>query len=173
MWSINKIIHFWTAVVDESGFKGVRIPLKPWFFLFIYLILFLFFIYFIYLFIFWLLLSNCLNWKIYCDDHSSLSEVILFGWFSKYINQSKKWAQTLSRKRFVSGSLFVSPCSPECYLQSETKTEPDLKLHNFHKKRKQGQPQQCLPSESDMRILVRKLKKEAWRDSKGEKISVE
>ena len=22
---------------------------------------------------FWLLLSNCLNWKIYCDDHSSLS----------------------------------------------------------------------------------------------------
>ena len=31
----------------------VRIPLKPWFFR--------------------LLLSNCLNWKIYCDDHSSLS----------------------------------------------------------------------------------------------------
>ena len=22
--------------------------------------------------LFWLLLSNCLNWKIYCDDHSSL-----------------------------------------------------------------------------------------------------
>ena len=24
-----------------------------------------------------LLLSNCLNWKIYCDDHSSLSKCIL------------------------------------------------------------------------------------------------
>ena len=24
-----------------------------------------------------LLLSNCLNWKIYCDDHSSLSELLL------------------------------------------------------------------------------------------------
>ena len=32
----------------------VRIPLRPWFF-------------------FRLLLSNCLNWKIYCDDHASLS----------------------------------------------------------------------------------------------------
>ena len=30
----------------------------------------------------------------------------------------------------VSGSLFVSPCPPECYLQSETKTEPDLRLTN-------------------------------------------
>ena len=26
------------------------------------------------------------------------------------------------------GSLFVSPCPPECYLQSETKIEPDLRL---------------------------------------------
>ena len=25
------------------------------------------------LIVFGLLLSNCLNWKIYCDDHSSLS----------------------------------------------------------------------------------------------------
>ena len=24
-----------------------------------------------------LLLSNCLNWKIYCDDHSSLSNSLL------------------------------------------------------------------------------------------------
>ena len=34
-------------------------------------------------------------------------------------------------RRFVeglpSGSLFVSPCLPECYLQIETKTEPDLR----------------------------------------------
>ena len=26
------------------------------------------------IFFFRLLLSNCLNWKIYCDDHSSLSD---------------------------------------------------------------------------------------------------
>ena len=31
-------------------------------------------------------------------------------------------------EEFVSGSLFVSPCPPECYLQSETKIEPHLRL---------------------------------------------
>ena len=30
------------------------------------------------IFFFRLLLSNCLNWKIYCDDHSSLSIIILY-----------------------------------------------------------------------------------------------
>ena len=29
------------------------------------------------IFFFRLLLSNCLNWKIYCDDHSSLSITLL------------------------------------------------------------------------------------------------
>ena len=42
------------------------------------------------------------------------------------INQKSGWRTF--RRRFVSGSLFVSPCSPECYLQSETKIEPDLRL---------------------------------------------
>ena len=42
------------------------------------------------------------------------------------INQ-KSGRQTF-RRRFVSGSLFVSLCPPECYLQSETKIEPDLRL---------------------------------------------
>ena len=32
------------------------------------------------------------------------------------------------RRRFVSGSLFVSPCPPECNFQSETKIEPALRL---------------------------------------------
>ena len=48
----------------------------------------------------------------------------------------------------------------------ETKTEPDLGLHNFHKKRKEvciktrsTSASPCLHSESDIRILVRKLKK--------------
>ena len=38
-----------------------------------------------------------------------------------------------SKVTFLAGSLsvshiFVSPCPPECYLQSETKIEPDLRL---------------------------------------------
>ena len=33
-----------------------------------------------------------------------------------------------SLKRLPLKSLFVSPCPPECYLQSETKIEPDLRL---------------------------------------------
>ena len=41
------------------------------------------------------------------------------------INQ--KSGQQTFRRRFVSGSLFVSPCPPECYLQIETKIEPDLR----------------------------------------------
>ena len=44
------------------------------------------------------------------------------------INQ-KSGRQTVCR-RFVSGSLFVSPCPPECNFQSETKVEPDLRLLN-------------------------------------------
>ena len=43
------------------------------------------------------------------------------------------------RRKFVSGSLFVSPCPPECYLQSETKIEPDLRsifTQSDHKKEK-------------------------------------
>ena len=42
------------------------------------------------------------------------------------INQ-KSGRQTFRRK-FVSGSLFVSPCPTECNFQSETKIEPDLRL---------------------------------------------
>ena len=43
------------------------------------------------------------------------------------INQKSGW-QTF-RRRFVSGSLFVSPCPPDCNFQSETKVEPDLRLN--------------------------------------------
>ena len=31
--------------------------------------------------IFFRLLSNCLNWKIYCDDHSLLSLLIIVCWW--------------------------------------------------------------------------------------------
>ena len=51
-----------------------------------------------------------------------------FGWLIQQmsINQNSR-PQTFHR-RFVSGSLFVSPCLLECYLQSETKIESDLML---------------------------------------------
>ena len=49
------------------------------------------------------------------------------------INQ-KSGRQTF-RRRFVSGSLFVSPCAPECNFQSETKIEPDLRLDRRFLKR--------------------------------------
>ena len=45
--SVGRALHWYSRI------SRVRIPLKPDFFR--------------------LLLSNCLNWKIYCNDHSSLS----------------------------------------------------------------------------------------------------
>ena len=44
------------------------------------------------------------------------------------VNQRQKSGRKAFRRRFVSGSLFVSPCPPECNFQSETKIEPDLRL---------------------------------------------
>ena len=75
MWSFYEIIHICTAVVDKSeewspqlerrslkksqGFNGIAVvtgsnPVEA-------------------LIFFRVFLSNCLNWKIYCDDHSALS----------------------------------------------------------------------------------------------------
>ena len=51
-----------------------------------------------------------------------------FGWLIRQMSINQKSGQQTFRRRFASGSLFVSPCPPECYLQSETKIEPDLKL---------------------------------------------
>ena len=51
-----------------------------------------------------------------------------FGWLIRQMSINQKSGRQTFRRRFVSGSLFVSPCPPECYLQSETKIEPDLRL---------------------------------------------
>ena len=51
-----------------------------------------------------------------------------FGWLIRQMSINQKSGRQTFRRRFVSGSLFVSPCPPECYLQSETKVEPDLRL---------------------------------------------
>ena len=43
----------------------------------------------------------------------------------------KRSASEPGLRRFVSGSFFVLPCPPECYLQSEMKIEPDLRFKYF------------------------------------------
>ena len=100
-----------------------------------------------------------------------------FGWLVQQMQINQKRGRQTFRRSFVSGSLFVSPCPPEYYLQSETKTEPDLRLHNFHKKRKEVciktrsiSANPCLHSESDMRIFVSILKEKSYDATK--KISV-
>ena len=43
------------------------------------------------IFFFRLLLSNCLNWKIYCDDHSSLSVASLLHKVDNHRDQPHTW----------------------------------------------------------------------------------
>ena len=51
-----------------------------------------------------------------------------FGLQIRQMSINQKRGRKTFRRRFVSGSIFVSPCRPECYFQSETKIEPDLRL---------------------------------------------
>ena len=50
-----------------------------------------------------------------------------FGWLIRQMPISQRSGRQTFCRRLVPGSLFVSPCPPECYLQSETKIEPDLR----------------------------------------------
>ena len=54
---IGQLVEHRTGIAEVTGSN----PVEAMIFLFIYLSFFR------------LLLSNCLNWKIYCDDHSSQS----------------------------------------------------------------------------------------------------
>ena len=56
-----------------------------------------------------------------------------FGWLIQQMSINQKSGRQTFRRRFVSGSPFVSPCLTECYLQSETKIEPDLRLRSERK----------------------------------------
>ena len=49
-----------------------------------------------------------------------------FGWLIGQMSINQKSGREKFRRRFVSGSIFVSPYPPECYFQSETKIEPDI-----------------------------------------------
>ena len=59
------------------------------------------------------------------------TEVILVGWFGKCQSIKKVGGRRFVEGLPVSGSLFVSPCPPECDFQSETKIEPDFRLLYF------------------------------------------
>ena len=61
-------LSWWSSDSRSSESKHLLLPLKPWFFFFR------------------LLLSSCLNWKFYCDDHSSLlSTTAVQKWIISYI----------------------------------------------------------------------------------------
>ena len=51
-----------------------------------------------------------------------------FGWPIQQMSINPKSGWQTFRRRFVSGSLFVSPYPPECYLQNKMKIKPDLRL---------------------------------------------
>ena len=51
-----------------------------------------------------------------------------FACLIRQMSINQKIGRKTFRGRFVSGSLFVSPCPPECYFHSETKIEPNLGL---------------------------------------------
>ena len=63
-----------------------------------------------------------------------------FGWLIRQTSINQKSGRQTFRRRFVSGSLFVSPCPPECYLQSETKIAPDLRLRSTRLRRNHSRP---------------------------------
>ena len=51
-----------------------------------------------------------------------------FGWLIRQMSINQKSGRQTFCRRFVSGFIFVSPYPPECYLQNERKTEPDVRL---------------------------------------------
>ena len=66
-----------------------------------------------------------------CILEKQATEVILVGWFGKCQSIKKVGGRRFVEGLPVSGSLFVSPCPPECDFQSETKIEPDFRLLYF------------------------------------------
>ena len=72
-----------------------------------------------------LLLSNCLNWKIYCDDHSSLSLLLLLtiSYLAVCSNQVelKNGVMTTPKRRFFNVYFFflwVSSCKANRRIES-------------------------------------------------------
>ena len=60
-----------------------------------------------------LLLSNCLNWKIYCDDHSSLSNILLLFSFHLCFLKSYPLDPFASKT-----NLKITPKTTGCYSQN-------------------------------------------------------
>ena len=80
-----------------------------------------------------------------------------FGWLIRQMSINQKSGRQTFRRRFV--SLFVSPCPPESYLQSETKIEPDLRLRS--------QLRFSLPS-----IIITITSNEPWNTESTKRIEI-
>ena len=48
-------------------------------------------------------------------------KVSSFGWLIRQMSINQKSGRKTFRRRFVSGSIFVSPCPPECYFKAKRK----------------------------------------------------
>ena len=68
---IAQLVEQRTGNAEVTGSNPVEALI--FFFFFFLFIFFIYFFFIFYLFFFFRLLSNCLNWKIHCEDHSSLS----------------------------------------------------------------------------------------------------
>ena len=63
-----------------------------------------------------LLLSNCLNWKIYCDDQTSLSSTTAVQiWIISYIFHMHKSATTTTKKQKLKGTAYDKRCPRRIY----------------------------------------------------------
>ena len=80
-----------------------------------------------------------------------------FGWLIRQMSINQKSGRQTFRRRFVSGSLFVSPCPPECYLQSETKIEPDLDVTGDQSGKQKVTLNFCVTGESSLLRLLKNL----------------
>ena len=77
-WRMIIKVNFPISAFPKKPEKGF--PLKPWFF-------------------FRLLLSNSLNWKIYCDDHSSLSSTLYHcSSHTNYFIYASRWSTCTPEK---------------------------------------------------------------------------
>ena len=92
------------------------------------------------IFFFRLLLSNCLNWKIYCNDHSSLSSTTAVQeWIISYTSHSfftwlflchREVTKTLFQHGAVCVTIFLQ--FPSCFCTYILKTGPSYPYRLFH-----------------------------------------
>ena len=71
-----------------------------------------------------------------------------FGWLIRQMSINQKSGRKTFRRRFVSGSVFVSPCPPECYYKAKRKLSLISGYHHFNLRdtERRGELARRLPS---------------------------